>query len=173
MPLKTHVEEKPQKCCTRENPQIIHVEEEPLENHVEEKPQACFTEENPQTIHAQEEPQESHVEEKPKKCCGKEKPQQGRVDEKPDNSHVRKKKMITTEEKEPMLLEKLRKNAELIHTIVNGCVPETADFGPTVLKSVKDFRTDLVRDQGDKLISYLGDIVNTLNRFPYLVQECE
>ncbi|KDP33414.1 hypothetical protein JCGZ_06985 [Jatropha curcas] len=167
--LKTQQEEKHQICLTIEQPQEVHIDEESQKNCEEENHQMIGEKPQPQIVHVDEEPQESRVEDKPQESCRKEEAQKINAEEKYQNSLVeeqpksirkRKKKTACMQETEKMMVERLCENAELIHAIAQGNVPGIAEF-----------QTDFVRRQGDKLIACLGDIVDILGQFPYLVQE--
>ncbi|CAK7354360.1 unnamed protein product [Dovyalis caffra] len=166
-------EEHPQSYCSKEKPQTIHVEEETEERYLEENHQTCCTKEKPWSVPAEEELQESRVEEKPQKRCRKEKPQHGHGDEKPKIRRGRKKKMPSAEEMEQEMVEKLCGNAEMIHAVVNGNLPEMADLEAGDSKNIQGFKTDFIRSQGDKLIACLENIVNCISQFPGLLQECD
>jgi hypothetical protein len=48
-----------------------------------------------------------------------------------------------------------------------------ADLEAADSKNIEGFKTDLIRRQGDKLIACLQNIVNSINQFPCLLQECD
>jgi hypothetical protein len=81
--------------------------------------------------------------------------------------------MPSTEEMKQMMVEKLHENAEMIQAVVNGNFPEMADLEAADSKNIEGFKTDLIRRQGDKLIACLQNIVNSINQFPCLLQECD
>jgi hypothetical protein len=172
-PEESPAEEHPQPCCSKEKPRAIHLEEETQERYLEENHQTCCTNEKPQSILAETQLQESHEEEKPQKCRRKENSQNAHGDEKPKIHRGRKKKMPSTEEMKQMMVEKLHENAEMIQAVVNGNFPEMADLEAADSKNIEGFKTDLIRRQGDKLIACLQNIVNSINQFPCLLQECD
>ncbi|XP_002527997.2 trihelix transcription factor ASR3 [Ricinus communis] len=230
MSLKIQPEETSQNCCTKEQAQILHAEEEPQQSRKEENLQMRYDKDQPQTVDRGEEPQDNLMEEQSQESCRfgnpekshvEEKPQESLVEEEPKNISMWKKKITGTEEKEQLIVEKLHGNAESIRGVVQGSLPEVVEFGAGDSKSrdslvvekskiirtrkkktsgaeemmmVEKLRanaelihdivqgnlpqsencpTDVIRRQGDKLIACLGEIVNILNQFPYLVQECD
>ncbi|KAJ6329778.1 hypothetical protein OIU76_008580 [Salix suchowensis] len=173
-PGESPAEEHPQPYCSKEKPRTIHLEEETQERYLEENHQTCCANEKPhQSVPAETQHQESHVLERPQKRHRKEKSQNAHGDEKPKVHRGHKKKMPSTEEMEQMMVEKLRENAEMIQTVVNGNFPELADLEAADSKNIEGFKTDLIRSQGDKLIACLQNIVNSISQFPCLLQECD
>ncbi|OMO91098.1 hypothetical protein COLO4_18631 [Corchorus olitorius] len=85
---------------------------------------------------------------------------------------VEMKPMFNIEEEQQIMVARLGENAEQIHAIVEESVTDNnADQRAADLNKIDEFRTDFIRRQGDKLITCLGDILSTLNKFPELVQE--
>lgn len=157
-PLLSYKKEEPPRSPTSEKPQK-RLLEDPVNSPTEENPQESCFKEKYQKSH-EEDPVESPIEERCKRSHGKGEPQKSRVEEK---------ETISIEEKEQMMIMKLHENAELIDAIVS----ENVDLGAADVKNVEDYQTDFARRQGDKLITCLRDIVNTLDQFSDLVQECE
>ncbi|GLT72231.1 hypothetical protein SLA2020_441850 [Shorea laevis] len=106
-----------------------------------------------------EEPPRSPTSEKPQKRL-LEDPVNSPTEENPQQSCF-KEKYQTSHEEDPVEspIEEKRKRSH--------------DFGAADVKNVEDYQTDFARRQGDKLITCLRDIVNTLDQFSDLVQECE
>ncbi|KAJ8765908.1 hypothetical protein K2173_020424 [Erythroxylum novogranatense] len=178
-PSEIHKEEI-QECFKTGEPLSIDTEEETQGIDLEVVPQSLSVNEKVLAINAGEEPQESRVEQGPEKCCGKESSQkvdkeessQKRLmEEKPRSTETPKRQIRSAEEKEQLVVEKLRHNAELIHAIVNGNLPETLNFGAADQSNTEDFHTKLVRRQGDKLITCLREIVNIIKQYPHLVKD--
>ncbi|KAJ9702236.1 hypothetical protein PVL29_004127 [Vitis rotundifolia] len=76
------------------------------------------------------------------------------------------------EEKEQMMVMKLRENADLIDAIVKGNLVDSVDFGLGGSKNRETLQADFKRRQGDKLIACLRDIADTLDQLRDIVQKC-
>lgn len=82
-------------------------------------------------------------------------------------------KTISLEEKEQMMVMKLRENADLIDAIVKGNLVDSVDFGLGDLRNRETLPAELKRRQGDQLIACLRDIADTLDQLREIVQQCE
>ncbi|WJZ85019.1 hypothetical protein VitviT2T_004589 [Vitis vinifera] len=81
-------------------------------------------------------------------------------------------KTTSLEEKEQMMVMKLRENADLIDAIVKGNLVDSVDFGLGGSKNRETLQADFKRRQGDKLIACLRDIADTLDQLRDIVQKC-
>lgn len=81
-------------------------------------------------------------------------------------------KTTSLEEKEQMMVMKLRENADLIDAIVKGNLVDGVDFGLGGSKNRETLQADFKRRQGDKLIACLRDIADTLDQLRDIVQKC-
>ncbi|XVE71408.1 hypothetical protein DITRI_Ditri10aG0147800 [Diplodiscus trichospermus] len=138
--------------------------------------------------HGEASSQQGCAVEKPKKICMVEQPQKGCVKEKfernetdkrgwrteaeenPKKGYMDTTHMFSIEEEEQIMVARLGENAEQIHALVEENFSENADHRHRAanLKNGEDFRADLIRRQGDKLIACLGDILSTLSEFSEL-----
>ncbi|CAK9169890.1 unnamed protein product [Ilex paraguariensis] len=142
------------------------------------------------SLEEKSEPPKLSIEEKTKKCskqqrvkpprCGKTgkiKPERWSLEEKsePPKCSLEEKTLggkSTIEGMEEMMAKRLRENAELINDILKGNLAEDVDYRLADLRNAEAFQTDITRLQGDKLISCLGNVANTLKQLCDLVQEC-
>ncbi|KAI7983791.1 hypothetical protein LOK49_LG15G02494 [Camellia lanceoleosa] len=103
-------------------------------------------------------------------------PEQGRVEKRVKPlKHSKDEKILlknNMEEKEQMMAAKLYANAELITDILKGVLGESSDCLLADLKNTKDSQTDFTRHQGDRLITCLGNLADTLDQLCDIVQEC-
>ncbi|KAL7199834.1 hypothetical protein ACSBR2_022024 [Camellia fascicularis] len=103
-------------------------------------------------------------------------PEQGRVEKRVKPlKHSKDEKILlknNMEEKEQMMAAKLYENAELITDILKGNLGESSDCLLADLKNIKDSQTDFTRRQGDRLITCLGNLADTLDQLCDIVQEC-
>ncbi|CAL5428459.1 unnamed protein product [Camellia sinensis] len=103
-------------------------------------------------------------------------PEQGRVEKRVKPlKHSKDEKILlknSMEEKEQMMAAKLYENAELIADILKGVLGESSDCLLADLKNVKDSQTDFTRHQGDRLITCLGNLADTLDQLCDIVQDC-
>ncbi|XP_065850616.1 uncharacterized protein [Euphorbia lathyris] len=172
-------ERHPQESCRKENLEITNVQDEPQKS--PEKtvhPQESCRKENIEIINVEDEPQKSP--EKivhPQESCRKENLEIINAEDDPQKSpkkivRAQKKKIMgQLGEEEMAAFQNLSQNAETILAVVQGNLPGTAEHGATNPKSVPDSETDFARQQGDSLITCLGNIVSILNKFPYLIHE--
>ncbi|XP_057475511.1 trihelix transcription factor ASR3-like [Actinidia eriantha] len=116
------------------------------------RPQKCSTNKNVM-------PEQRSAEEKAK-------PLKRRKDEKImlENSSI--------ESKEQILFAKLQENAELITSILKGNLDENVDYVLADLKNVDAPRTAFTRRQGDKIITCLGNLGDTLDQLYDIFQGC-
>ncbi|XP_038710107.1 uncharacterized protein LOC120004854 isoform X2 [Tripterygium wilfordii] len=131
--------------CKRQKRRLMHAK-----NYAEEVPPTSCAQALPQISCTQGETHRESIEETPQKSC---------TEEKERNINI-------VGEREQMMVEELRENAQLINDIVKGniagsVVYEAANMNAT---SAEDFHADFVKRQGDRLIACLGDVVDTLNR---------
>ncbi|KAL7227572.1 hypothetical protein ACSBR1_022435 [Camellia fascicularis] len=95
-------------------------------------------------------------------------PEQGRVEKRVKPlKHSKNERILlknNMEEKEQMMAAKLYENAKLITDILKGNLGESSDCLLADLKNVKDSQTDFTRRQGDRLITCLGNLADTLDQ---------
>ncbi|GMP91871.1 hypothetical protein CsSME_00042356 [Camellia sinensis var. sinensis] len=103
-------------------------------------------------------------------------PEQGRVEKRVKPlKHSKDEKLLlknNMEEKEQMMAAKLYENAKLITDILKGVLGESSDCLLADLKNVKDSQTDFTRHQGDRLVTCLGNLADTLDQLCDIVQDC-
>ncbi|KAF5936741.1 hypothetical protein HYC85_024247 [Camellia sinensis] len=125
-------------------------------------------------------PQKCSTEEKVKpqkrKINKKIMPEQGKVEKRVKPlKHSKNERILlknNMEEKEQMMATKQYENAKLITDILKGNLGESSDCLLADLKNVKDSQTDFTRRQGDRLITCLGNLADTLDQLCDVVQEC-
>lgn len=78
-----------------------------------------------------------------------------------------------TEAKEQSLAAKLQESAELIHAIVKENLSEKAKRVNSTVKNAEEFKTDVIRRQGNRLIACLGVMIESLNQICDVVQNGE
>ncbi|XP_050210083.1 uncharacterized protein LOC126660560 [Mercurialis annua] len=173
-PQEIHVEKKSQECCPVEIPDKIDVEGKSQKSLGEEKPKSIRarkrktsgTEEKGQMMENKLQGNSESV--YAERGASDSVPQKSLVEEKPKRIQKRKKKVTSVEEG---MVDKLHGYAEMIHAILGGNLPESATGCGSSNSTSKDLKTDLIRQQGDKLIACFGDIVKILDQFPSLVHE--
>ncbi|CAL5438758.1 unnamed protein product [Camellia sinensis] len=103
-------------------------------------------------------------------------PEQGRVEKRVKPlKHSKNERILlknNMEEKEQMMAAKLYENAKLITDILEGNLGKSSDCLLADLKNIKDSQTNFTRRQGDRLITCLGNLADTLDQLCDIVQEC-
>lgn len=119
--------------------------------------------------------EKSHPGGKPQKSFAKKKLLKNKVKDKRAISMEAKEQTVAafTSAKEQTVVAKLHESAELIHALVKENLSEKAKRANCTLKNAEEFKTDLIRHQGNRLIACLGVMVDSLNQFRDVSQNDE
>lgn len=189
---KNLVEEDPSECLAKEKPSKGGAKRKPPRSHAEKNPMQSFMEQKFVRPEPDEEkPQLRSTKKMPRKGQVKEKAaisieEKEKINEenavrttaleeerlqRPQTSNADpvKEETVSSEDEEQMIASILRENAKRISAIVAEDSEYKAENAGSVDQDCQTKSVEFVRNQGDKLIACLGDIVKTLDQLCNLV----